>query len=876
MAKKKSTNEIFPFYDYLWHFYESHRKKIIASYTPLTKKFLAYNDPSDGTAFLRLPQYQALEIYVFLKEYLNNKPLKDVFDKWKDGIEEFAGAEKNKAVDGQLTIYETGADDYGDYYESMKAYAPGYTNYIFALTMGVGKTILMATMIFYEFLLANKYPKSDKYCHNVIVFAPDLTVLQSLKEIMTFDKSQVVPPEYASWLDANLKFHFMNESGMSLSVLDKSSFNIIISNTQKIILKQRRTQQSAAQLLFSDLIDRPTQDDGASGASVYDDLYEVSSDADLMTNQRFEKLSRLHQIGIYVDEAHHAFGSKLEKDLLDVKSTTSLRLTINELTKALKKRGTHVVACYNYTGTPFVKKQLLPEVVYSYGLKHAIDNKYLKRAMVYGVDNARTAEFVSMVLKEFFKYHGNKRYEGMLPKIAFFATTIESLETELKPEVQKVLDELGLSDDIILTNHEGATKEEIYHFRHLDDPNSHKQVILLVNKGKEGWNCRSLCAVALHRKPDSKIFVLQASMRCLRSLTENQLTAHIYLSEENKSILEDELQDNFRLTISDIGGKNNKSVPYEVRLVPPPVLIKLKRVHKKFNLITKEAPEAVKFDLENLNDEIQAKYKITVTGTAIENIGKANSKAVDVTKDVRQKIVYTKLMLIAEISRYLNESPVKIEAIMRDAVPAIGKVLDKVNEYNELLYDWVIPRIFRSMYEIMESLETEEREIKLVNDPPKGFYEISNLPELTVSIDDAQAKAKRGKSFHLDHYCFDSRPENDLFWRLLQDDKVEKVYFTGMLTHGQTDFRISYIDPLSQTVRYYYPDFLVRDINGSYLIIEVKQDNKIDSEVVKAKKEYTRLMAVESGMGYQIIPGSMALTNPLIFPNSTDKTEEQK
>ncbi len=871
MVKKKTSDEIFPFFDYLWHFYESHRKKILATYTPLTKKFLAYNDPSDDSSFLRLPQYQALEIYIFLKEYLENKPLKDVFDEWRDGIDKFAGAEKNKAVDGQLTIYETGADDYGDYYASMKAFAPGYTNYIFALTMGVGKTILMATMIFYEFLLANKYPKSDKFCHNVIVFAPDLTVLQSLKEIMTFDKSQVVPPEYASWLDANLKFHFMDESGMSLSVLDNSSFNIIISNTQKIILKQRRTQQSAAQILFSDLVDKPTQSDDGQSSGAYDDLYDVSNDADLMTNQRFEKLSRLHQIGIYVDEAHHAFGSKLEKDLLDVKATTSLRLTINELTKALERRGTHVVACYNYTGTPFVKKQLLPEVVYSYGLKNAIDNKYLKRAMVYGLDNASTSEFVSMVLKEFFKYHGDKRYEGMLPKIAFFATTIDSLESDLKPQVQKVLDELGLGDEIILTNHEGATNEEIYQFRHLDEPNSNKQVILLVNKGKEGWNCRSLCAVALHRKPDSKIFILQASMRCLRSLTENQLTAHVYLSEENKSILEDELQDNFRLTISDIGGKDNKSQKYEVRLVPPPVFIKLRRVHKRFNLVTKASPEAVNFDFEKLNEEILAKYKITVTGTAIENLGKAAGKAIDVTKDVRHKIVFTELMLIAEISRYLNESPLIIENIIRKAVPAVGIVLDKVNEYNDLLYDWVIPRIFGALYEIKESQEIDEREIKLVNDPPKGFYEISNLPELTVSIKDDQAKHKQGKSFHLDHYCFDSRPENDLFWRLMQDDKVEKVYFTGMLTHGQTDFRISYIDPLSKTVRYYYPDFLVKDINGSYLIIEVKQDNKIDSEIVKAKEEYTRLMAVESGMGYQIIPGTKALTKQLNFPSAMKK-----
>ena len=75
----------------------------------------------------------------------------------------------------------------------MKANARLYSNYIFALTMGTGKTILMATCIFYEFILANKFPKDERYCHNALVFAPDKTVLQSLREIQTFDLSLVVP-----------------------------------------------------------------------------------------------------------------------------------------------------------------------------------------------------------------------------------------------------------------------------------------------------------------------------------------------------------------------------------------------------------------------------------------------------------------------------------------------------------------------------------------------------------------------------------------------------------------------------------------------------------------------------------------------------------
>ena len=61
----------------------------------------------------------------------------------------------------------------------------------------------------------------------------------SLKEIETFDKSKVVPPEYINWLDTHLKFHFLDDTGISLNAIDDSKYNIIISNTQKIILKQK-------------------------------------------------------------------------------------------------------------------------------------------------------------------------------------------------------------------------------------------------------------------------------------------------------------------------------------------------------------------------------------------------------------------------------------------------------------------------------------------------------------------------------------------------------------------------------------------------------------------------------------------------------------
>lgn len=67
-------------------------------------------------------------------------------------------------------------------------------------------------------------------------------------------------------------------------------------------------------------------------------------------------------------------------------------------------------------------------------------------------------------------------------------------------------------------------------------------------------------------------------------------------------------------------------------------------------------------------------------------------------------------------------------------------------------------------------------------------------PLLTVSAEEPDMQLSREKSFHLDRYCFDSEPERRFFLHLLHDDRVERIWFTGMLTHDQSDFCIEYID----------------------------------------------------------------------------------
>jgi len=399
--------------------------------------------------------------------------------------------------------------------------------------------------------------------------------------------TKVVPPEYVNFLMQHIQFHFLEEAGTSLNTLDKSRFNLIISNTQKIILKKQHKDKTGTDKLFGS--GKPV----FKSESVYADaadLYEYDrpeDETELSTNQRFEKLKRLEQLGIYIDEAHHAFGTQLAKDMGIQQTKTSLRTTVDLLAKTLEDAGTHVVACYNYTGTPYIGQEVLPEVVYAYGLQEAINNGFLKKVSLHGYTTTKDKEFISLTIDHFLKETNGITAEGMLPKLALFASKIEELQQDLRPAVEEALAKHGISTDKILVNvgdPKLTTNDDIREFNRLDTSQSEKQFILLVNKGREGWNCRSLFGVGLFREPRSKIFVLQATMRCLRQIGDIQHTGQVYLSHDNLKILNDELQQNFRISADEFQGSGSNKIPVEIRVVPPSRKIKLRRIHRQFEL----------------------------------------------------------------------------------------------------------------------------------------------------------------------------------------------------------------------------------------------------------------------------------------------------
>ena len=853
--------EEFAFYQQLMHYYHSNRGKIRSRYNDLTRKFLAYNDKNENPdAFLRLPQFEALEMYVFIKEFMGNPQVYEMFDDWRNRRDKFSDASYYSVrKGGQIMLFDKESEEVTDMlFKQMKKYKEPYPNYIYALTMGLGKTILMATCIFYEFLLANKYPKDDRFCHNALVFAPDKTVLQSLREIITFDKNKVVPPEYARVLDANIKFHFLEEAGTTLHTIDDSDFNIIISNTQKIIVKKKRKESTPGDVLFgqSSLL-----------SSIYGDNTdddEAWDDTSLMDNQRFKKLCRLPQLGVYVDEAHHLFGADLEKQIrAKTANKTSLRDTINMLAER-----TSIVACYNYTGTPYVNKQVLPEVVYAYGLRESIWNGYLKDADPIAYENVKSVEFLKIVVKTFWEKYGGKTFEGLNPKLAIYASGVEEAANEVRPQLEQILAELGIPTSKILLNvgEQKYTKnEDIRNFNDLDvigTQGNDKQFIILVDKGKEGWNCRSLFGVAMYRNPNSKIFVLQATMRCLRNITDERQTATIFLSKENYDTLNDELNKNFNMEIKDIktSGNDNKSV-HKVRVLPPPRTITLKRIWHEYSLLEKGYTEPVSFDLEELDI---SKYESKMyEKDSIARDSSLKEKNIDFIKDNMKFSLFT---LAGEISRYLNISCLLAEKILRESSDGADAILELVNKYNDILDDIIIPRVFHSLFEVKAEIKSEDKELVLLREPKDaGYYEFTAKDDLVITNTYGGFTPEEvAKSFHADTYCFDSAPEKECFMQYITNNKVKEIYFTGMFTAKQGDLSVQYYDPESGRIRQYYPDFLAKLEDGSYQLIEVKGDNKIDDTVVKAKAVAAQEMAVASGIEYKMFAGSEIMKSHII------------
>ena len=353
---------------------------------------------------------------------------------------------------------------------------------------------------------------------NALVFAPGTTIIESLREISDIPFEQILPSSLHRDFLANLKITYPQTGAKDIQVQSGSTYNVIVTNTEKISLRAN-VKQRKNQSLF--------------------EFEEKKEQAELEANLRLQKITSLPSLGVFSDEAHHTYGNRMDRELKRV------RETVNYIDDK-----TDLIAVVNTTGTPYYKRQVLREVVAWYSLGEGIEDNILKslhKGIVhYHIGDGSEEEVIQNVIEVFFENYSDVTLpNGAKAKIAFYFKTQEYLDTS-KTYIEKALAEIGQSSTLILVNTQKSSQAEIDEFNRLNDPDTQKRILLLIGKGVEGWNCPSLFACALIKEQTtSSNFVLQASTRCLRQVEGNTDPAKIFLDTKNRYILDKELEENF-------------------------------------------------------------------------------------------------------------------------------------------------------------------------------------------------------------------------------------------------------------------------------------------------------------------------------------------
>jgi len=748
--------------------------------------------------FLHEPQIEALETYIYLKEIAGNKPFAEVFKSFFENEKELIlglGIPKHKVFDligSTAKINELIAEKFGE---------RDYPNQVYALTMGAGKTILMGVMIAYDFTLSYYHPEDKRFAKNALVFAPDKTIIESLKEIKSFDYAKVLPKEYQN-ISLNIKYHYLEDVTTALTPV--GNYNVIVSNSQKIILKTQHNGGNGKQRLLNDF--------------TYQEKREIE-------NKRLLAIRQLNDLIIFVDEAHHSYGTTLEGAL---KKT---RQTVNYIHEEGK---TPVVSVINLTGTPYVKNQMIGDVVYHFGLKQGIEKGILKQVRFSKYTNVRSDSFIEDVITKFWDEYGENRLEGKLPKIAFYSASIDDLQSELRPALEKVLLNGGIPLEKVLEYHTEA-EDNRDDFITLDSPESKKQFILLVGKGTEGWNCRSLVSCALFRKPKSAIFTLQSSTRCLRSIGDNSTLAHIFLSSDNYKILDNELKSNFAMTIKELEAQEPETIEHTLK-VEKTKKIKVKKELKEIISVQNVEPDKIKIDISEAGTDAA----IATGGIFLDDDRQARYKEAQVTGFIQEQGDFTIYNIIETINRNTHLDCLFIETALKNS-GELQEISSRVNR-SVILLSQIIREILSQAFQYEEKREVVEEELELTKSYPFKISVQQGKDKLVVyreKLDKEKGKSRFG--FHINPYNFDSTDERDLFkhlrYALNEDEAISDVYFTGGVTDTtHNDFYFEYYSPEKQRIAKYFPDFLIETSQGRFLVVEVKgSDERLTYETNKNK-----------------------------------------
>lgn len=573
---------------------------------------------------MRDAQIEAIKIYLFLKIACGNRPLWKLFSEGCFNSLDFNTMEltvearsiltTNKAAAALLEYAllkdkngnqlapelekviksQNGRINYEDTFKKI-FYGVNYTDYLFSLPMGAGKTYLMAAFIYLDLYFALNEPDNPAFAHNFMVLAPSglkSSIIPSLRNIQEFDPTWIIPEPTASNLKRMIKFEVLDEQKSAqksnlvrnpnaqkinnYQPLEDLMGLVAITNAEKVILD--RVGENENETLFSQ-----------------EETVRIR-----IANELRDIIGCIPHLAVFIDEVHHAADGEIK-----------LRQVVEEWTEKHSFCGV-----LGFSGTPYLEKAEsvtladffvikntdLSNVVYYYPLIKGVGN-FLKVPEVKYADNDMET-IVKNGVKEFLDNYLHTVYANdACAKLAIYCGKIETLEELIYPLVTRMASDYGLNPTEAILKYHGGNK--VYpqpegaetEFASLDTDFSKIRIVLLVQIGKEGWDCKSLTGVILPQKgvcPTN--MVLQTSCRCLRQVIKNaDETALIWLNKFNADTLNKQLKQQQNISLQEFNkGKHQKTIQIERfsrmdRLKVPPIDFYQLKVSYQ-TLITEEHP----------------------------------------------------------------------------------------------------------------------------------------------------------------------------------------------------------------------------------------------------------------------------------------------
>jgi len=769
-------------------------------------------EPERAGFRLRIPQLHALEVYWYLRLVEKTPHVFELYQRHFHKRSELVAAlgvseTAFKHADYQLEeLWEKIRED-EDFARKFKLEAVretlslGYPSYILALAMGAGKTVLIGAIFATEFAMALEYPDGP-FVQNALVFAPGKTIIESLRQLGGTPYDRILPPRMFKQFASSIKITFTRDGEKDIPVIRKSLFNVIVTNTEKIRIQKETIRKSDLGQLLA-----PAKTEAAK---------------EEVANLRLQAIASLPHLAVFSDEAHHTYGQSLKSELKKVRKTVDY-LAVN----------TNVICVVNTTGTPYFQRQPLRDVVIWYGLAEGIRNHILKRVAenikAYSFDS-NIGGYVGHVIEDFFRDYGSVSLpDGTPAKLAMYFPQTDDVAA-LRPVIDSKLVELGQSPTLVLEHHtKNENKADFDRFRVKSSPH---RIALLVDRGVEGWDVPALFACALARRlRTSNNFVLQAASRCLREVPGNNCGARIYLSSDNRSILDRELRENYGERLEDLTRASSPSGSATVVLrkfrIPPLVIRQLVRTVVRKNQIVQA--------LRLAEPEVEASESLRIATLTL-----IDQKA---TRSVLQQVSDIVEVKTTPRSVGIYSAAVELAAIYRVDLWEVYDELRRIYSMGEIPVAH-LEDLAHQIEEQTRNYETQEevKEIALALVKPDGFdrsvdaggtevytAEISyplSREHLLIRWEDWKDRTGRF-GFHYSPYNFDSRPELSFFEQILMQlnlssDQIEDIYFTGATTSPhQTDFYVEY-KATDGTWHRYTPDFIIRRKDGKCMIVEIK------------------------------------------------------